>query len=138
MTWTYTPGGATDQDDIRSALGDTESSAPTSERLEDEEIARFLTLYGSAPAATVAAAKALMAKLSRRATEKSVGGLQLVYAQRIEGLQYLIGQLTTAASGLAMPYCGGISQGTVAAVEADADRVQPAFRRGMLDNPRAS
>lgn len=138
MTWTYTPGGATDQDDIRSALGDTESSAPTSERLEDEEISRFLTIHGSAPAATVAAAKALMAKLSRRATEKSVGGLQLVYAQRIEGLQYLIAQLTTAASGLAMPYCGGISESAITAVEADTDRVEPAFKRGMLDNPRAS
>ena len=138
MTYTYTPGAATDLDDIRAALGDTESSAPTSERLEDEEIARLLTVHGSPAAATVAAAKVLVAKLSRRATEKSVGGLSVVYAQRIEGLRFLIRELVASASGLAMPYCGGISASDVAAVEADTDRVAPAFTRGMLDNPRAA
>ena len=138
MPFSYTPGGVADLDDIRAAIGDTASSAPAAERLEDEEIERLLTLHASKPAATVAAAKALIAKLSRRATEKGIGSIRLVYTQRIESLWKLIADLEKTAAGVAMPYLGGVSVSDRQAVEADTDRVAPAFTRGMLDNPRAS
>lgn len=138
MSFSYQPGADDDLADIRAAIGDTESSAPTSERLEDEEIERLLTVHGSRAAATVAAAQALIAKISRRATEKSTGALRLVYAQRVENLWKLVRALEAAASGAAMPYLGGASVSDKDAVEGDADRIQPAFKGGMLDNPRAS
>jgi hypothetical protein len=138
VPFSYTPGGASDLDDIRAAIGDTQAAAPVTERLEDEEIARLLTIAGSKPAATVAAAKALIAKLSRRATEKDIGSLRLVYTQRIESLWKLVGSLEVAASGAVMPYLGGASISDRDAIESDTDRVQPAFKRGMFDNPRTS
>jgi hypothetical protein len=135
MTFTYTPGGATDLDDIRAAIGDTTSTAPPAERLEDEEIERLLTLEGSITSAKVAAARALLAKLTRRVTEKTVGSLRLVYTQRIDALRSLIKDLELKAT-LAIPYAGGISQSDRAAVESNTDRTQPAFRAGMFDSPR--
>lgn len=138
MTFTYTAGGASELNDIRAALGDTNSAAPGSERLEDEEINRLLTLHGSVAAATVAAARALIAKLARRATEKTVGSLTLVYSQRIETLQTLVADMGASASRLAIPYAGGISISDKEIVETDSDRVEPAFSVGMLDSKRAS
>lgn len=138
MSYTYTPGAPDDLNDIRAAIGDTDSTAPTSERLEDEEIERFLALAGSKVGATVAAAKALAAKLSRRATEKSIGGLRLVYTQRIDALWKLVRDLEASVAGVAIPYLGGASISDRQAVESNSDRAAPAFTRGMLDNPRAS
>jgi len=138
VSHSYTPGAADDLNDIRAVIGDTDSSLPDSERLEDQEIARFLTLAGSKGPATAAAAKALAAKLSRRATEKSVGSLRLVYTQRIDALWKLVRDLELIAAGVAVPYSGGATISDRAVVEGDTDRVQPAFTRGMMDNPRAS
>lgn len=138
MAWTYSPGGTDDLSDVRLAIGDTVATAPEAERLEDEEITRLLSAHGSVPLATVAAAKALIAKLSRRATEKNTGSLRLVYAQRIDSLWRLLRDLEKTAAGVAVPYLGGSSVSDRAAVEANTDRAAPAFRQGMLDNPRAS
>jgi hypothetical protein len=138
VSFSYQPGGATDLDDIRAALGDTEATAPTGERLENEEISRFLTLRGSKAAATVDSARALIAKLSRRATEKSTASMRVVYSQRIESLWKLVRDLERDAAGAAVPFVGGISVSDVDAVESETDRVAPAFKRGMLDNPRTT
>ncbi len=140
MACTYTPGGGP-KDDIRFAIGDTVTTAPVAERLEDEEIERVLALDADVPRAKVECAKALLAKIARRATDKTIGGTRLAYAQRVQALRDLIKDLTAAlpAGGvMAIPYCGGISQADVERVVADTDRVAPDFRDGMFDNPRGA
>jgi hypothetical protein len=136
MTFTYTPGAATDLDDIRSAIGDTVSTAKEAERLEDEEITRLLATSGSLAAAKIACARALLAKIARRATDRTIGGLRLSYAQRADALRDLIRDLESAITTAVAPYCGGISVADVEAVESQDDRVAPDFKSGMLDNPR--
>lgn len=137
MTFTYVPGSTDAIHDVRAAIGDTDPAAPSNERLEDEEIERFVTVHGSTLGATVAAARALMAKLSRRATEKMLASARVVYAKRVDGLRDLIRDLERDAAGLAKPYAGGISVSDRDAVLSNTDRVEPAFSVGMLDNPRA-
>ena len=138
MGHNYIPGGPDDLSDIRVAIGDTDSSAPLGERLEDEEIERFLAVLGSKMPAMVAAAKALAAKLSRRATDKSIGGLRLGYSQRVDALWRLVRELEAGVAGVAIPYLGGVSRSERTTVESNTDRQTPAFAPGMLDNPRAS
>lgn len=136
MSFTYSPGAGDDLNDIRSDIGDTQATAPESERLEDEEIFRLIARCGTKQAATLQAAQALIAKLTRRATEKGTGALRIVYAQRIENLWRLANDIKDQAAFASRPYCGGISVSDAQAVAANTDRVQPAFTAGMLDNPR--
>ncbi len=136
MTFSYTPGGGTDLDDIRSAIGDTDGQAKAAERLEDEEIARALTVEGTVARAKVASARALLAKLSRRATDRTMGGTRLAWSQRLDGLRAIIRDLEAALAATAAPFCGGISVADVEARDAATDRVAPDFASGMLDNPR--
>ena len=138
LAFTYNPGAATELDDLRADIGDTNSAAPASARLEDEEIARLLARYGTKPAATLAAARALRAKLRAVASDKTVGGLTLRYSERISELTVLIKDLAVAAAGQAVPYVGGTSVADRSAIESNTDRVEPAFKSGMLDNPRTS
>ena len=135
MTWSYAPGSTSSMDRIRLRLGDTSSAAPAEERLENEEIIDLLQTEGGYFQALAAAARALAAKLSRRATEKQVGSLRLVFEKRVDALLTLATLATTEATRAAVPYVGGISVSDRDAVEADTDRVTPAFAVGMLDNP---
>lgn len=136
MSWSYTPGGSTNLDEIRLLIGDTVSTAKESERLEDEEINRFLAREGSVTRAALASARALHAKIARRATDRTIGSTRLIWAQRAGALRDLIADLSTAAPVLATPFVGGTSVADRAATEANTDRVRPAFAVGMLDSSR--
>lgn len=138
MAWTYTAGAATNKDRIRLRIGDTISSAPTDEQLADEEIADLVTTEGSFLPAAAAAARALAAKILRKATEKQIGNLRLVYQARYQALLDIAKQLDTAVSSGAMPYVGGVSISDRQTIESNTDRVAPGFTTGMLNNPRAS
>lgn len=140
MGWTYEANSAADKDRVRRLIGDTVATAPVDERLEDEEITDFVAIEGSYRAGAALAARALAGKLLRKASEKQVGNLRLVYQQRHQGLMQLADSLAAAADAAsaraALPYAGGISISDREIDETDTDRVRPGFTTGMLDNPR--
>jgi hypothetical protein len=136
MTWTYNIAGTIERDRIRRLTGDTISTAPADERLEDEEIADFLATEGSYRAAAVVAARALAAKILRKATQKSVGTLTLVYQQRHAALMDVAASLERDIARGARPYAGGISVSDHDSAASNTDRVPPAFAVGMLNSPR--
>lgn len=137
MSWSYQPTGTSGIDAIRRLIGDTIATAPAEERLEDEELDALLRTEGNYKSAAATAARSLAAKLLRKATEKSVGQLRLVYQERGRGLLQLAASLEADVGRTAKPYVGGISVSDKAAVEANTDRVAPSFTVGMLDNSRA-
>jgi hypothetical protein len=134
MAFSYTPGSTTSLNRVRLLLGDTDSSAPVQQRLEDEEITDLLTIAGGYRAGAAAAASALSGKFARLATSKSMGRASLVW-QRFQQLRELAKDLQASVSLAAVPFAGGISQAIKDTNAADTDRVTPAFVKGMLDNP---
>ncbi len=133
MSFTYT-AGATPKDDVRLLIGDVDGNAMLDVRLEDEEIVRLLELEGSTLHASATAAEALAAKFARKA-EGSSGGL-VPSRTRAQELTSLAARIRARASSSAVPTAGGI---TISSRQTqDPNRIQPAFRRGMLDNPDGS
>lgn len=138
MAFTYTPGAATDRDRIRIRIGDTSSSRPATQRLEDEEIDDLILTSGGFRSAAIAAARALLAKMAALPSEKRVGDLELTWDDRLAGLRAVIRELEADVVAGAKPYAAGISRADRAASEADTDRIGVPFKTGQLDNPRAS
>jgi len=137
MSFTYTAGGATDLNRIRARLGDTDQTAPTNQRLEDEEIADFLVTEGSFRLAAVASARGLAAKFLRLATTKTVGNLTLIWQRRYEDLIGLANELQKSVAMTAAPLAGGMSLDEKRNDASNADLVQPAFKKEQFDNPRS-
>lgn len=135
MTFTYVAGTPDDRTRIRARIGDTDSTAPATQRLEDEEIADFITTEGTFRTAAIACARALAAKFFRLATQKTVGQLSLAFQRRAEGLLDIVKELKESAALGARPLAGGMSLSEKEADLADGDLVQPANRRGDFDNP---
>jgi hypothetical protein len=138
MSFAYIPGDSTDLADIRAAIGDIDSSRPVGQRLEDEEIARAIARVGSGVQATLECVRQLKARMWGLVSERTIGSLTLKWAQsRYQVLAGLERDLMRTAVMGARPYAGGISQGDKDAEDSNIDRAEPAFKRGMLDNPEA-
>lgn len=135
MSFTYAAGGGK-KHDIRLLIGDTDADALPTLRLEDEDIDQIIVLEGSLHMAAARAAEALGAKYARQA-EGSAGPSRIQPGGRAMELRMLASRLRTQSAGLAIPSAGGISIASKAAGEGDTDRVEPTFRRGMLDHPDA-
>lgn len=136
MTWTYDGDpSANDRDEVRYLVGDTDTS---SQLTTDEEIAYAVAEEADNLMAAARVAKALAAKFARLA-DKAVGDLNISYSQRQEAYLNLAKELETRSnrSG-APPYAGGISISDKETVVDNDDRVEPAFRKGMNDNPGVS
>lgn len=131
MALTYTPGGGP-RDDIRLFIGDTDANAQADARLEDADIDRLIVLYGGLRYAAAGAARALAAKFLRKFEGGSGPGPSRTRAQELNALA---AQLERSAAAVAVPFAGGLKQSEKTTALADSDRVQPAFTRGMLDNP---
>lgn len=114
---------------IRLLLGDTSSSKAM---LSDEEIDAFLSLEGGRDIAAAAAADAIGATFARQ-VDKTVGELKISIAQASEHYFALGDRLRFKAASRAAPYAGGISVSDKSDVEADTDRVKPAFSIGFTD-----
>src|SRR5438093_9378894 len=106
MTFTYTPGGTANLNRIRARIGDTDQNAATTQRLEDEEIADFITTEGGFRSAAAASARALAAKFVRLASDKTVGSLRLVWQRRYEDLVALAKELKASNAATAMALAG--------------------------------
>ncbi len=134
MTWTYNPAISTTRDQVRLALGDTDSSA---QLFSDEEIAGAITLYGGALNTAAALADGLAGKFSRSVTF-AVEGLRIENSAKAESYRRLA-QTLRAQSALAPGGIGvlvsGVSKGEMDAENADTDRVPNRFVVGMQDFP---
>jgi hypothetical protein len=130
MSWSYDPTLQTDRDLVRFWVGDTNADDP---QIWNEEIDALLAATTSVEAAAVDAARAILARYAR-AVDKSVGDLKISYGQRRDAYRALLAELERRlALKAALPAAGGISKARKAAVEADGDRVAPAFKRNQFD-----
>lgn len=135
MTWTY--GGdpsANDRDEVRFLLGDTDT---TDQLITDEEIAYAITQAATNRGAAALCARAVAASFARRA-DRTVGDLRISYSQQHKQYLELAERLESEAAYAVTPYAGGISKDDKETQEELEDRVDPAFRIGMQDNPRHS
>lgn len=129
--WTYSGDpSSSDLDAVRFLVGDTDIDAPL---MADEEIAYALSADGAVQKAAARIARAIAARFARKA-DKTVGDLRISYSQRVAHYQELARRLDLQADrsdvGL---YAGGLSVSDKEAVERDADRVRPSFKRGQFD-----
>lgn len=148
MTFTYDPAGLNDTSAghyagatkgkrwrVRLRLGDVmEVTTQANRHLEDEEIDFQLAEHGDDDlAGAVHSGEDLLAKWSHRELATVQSGMDTRWEnlrRRVEKLR----DLWNARAGVAV---GGVSVSEKEAAEADPDRVQPSFRREILDNPRA-
>lgn len=133
MTWTFTSTdvSGTSRDQIRTYIGDTDSS---DQLLSDEQIALALTDGGEVRTAASIAADFVAAKFARKA-DKSIGDLSISYAQMAKHYADLASRLRASASREVLPYFGGISETAKDTRESDTDRVKPGITITMMDNP---
>jgi hypothetical protein len=135
MTWTYNEKLALSRDRIRFYSGDTDT---TDQLMSDEEIAFALSESGSnVKLAAALVCEVLAAEFARKA-DASVSDLSISYSQRYNQLLRQAALLRATASRGAIPLAGGISVSRVAVADEDTDRVEPGFKRGMLDNPEVT
>jgi hypothetical protein len=136
VTFSYTLPITEDRDRLRLRIGDTDSSVPINQRLEDEELDELLSTFGSVAAAAPEAAEALAAKFARLAVDKTAGSLTIGYANgRHQALLSLAKTLRQKMAAYAAPVATGIRQSDRTSAESDGDRRVPGFKTGMLDNP---
>ena len=135
IPYTGAPSSVT-ADELKLLIGDLSTSS-SGELLKSAECTYFLTAYGSARAAAPHAARAVAAMFADQ-VGKSVGDLRLDAQQKFEHYSTLAKSLERQVTMTATPYAGGISIAAKQAVEQDTDRVAPAFRVGLHDNPATS
>lgn len=136
MTWTYASSnvGTSGLSTVRFRVGDTTTSW---QLLQDEEITGMLTLYGNPTRAAAECALAIAAQYARQA-DKAVGHLRIANSQSAIAYERMAKRLLMEVGLGVAPYAGGISVADKTAVNADSDRVRPAFRVGLHDFPVAA
>lgn len=133
MLYTYSGDpAASNLDKVRFLIGDTDVTSDP--QLTDAEINAMLTdNAGNAYSAAIACVEALISKYSRKVT-KSVGDLSISYSDIVGNYRELLAGLRRRATvQICTPYAGGISISDKQTDEADSDRTQPSFYRGMHD-----
>ncbi|MBU2701176.1 hypothetical protein Ga0466249_002290 [Sporomusaceae bacterium BoRhaA] len=131
MPWTYSGDPSTSlKDAVRFSIGDTDSSDPL---LQDEEINYLLTKKSSVNGAAYAACQNIIAKYARL-VDQTVGDVQTKYGQLIDHYNALSDSLYFDAGIAAIPYAGGTTVSDRRSLQSDTSLVQPAFRKGIMDN----
>ena len=138
MSFIYNPGSGEPKDHVRLLVSDVDANAPLDARLEDEDILDLLTLYGNRFKAAAAAARSLAAKFIRKFEGASGGpGPSRTRAQDLMALAARLEEQAVGGGSLLLG-AGFASVAEKATAAADTNRVQPAFRRGMMDHPETS
>lgn len=131
MPWTYSGDPSTSEKDaLRFLIGDTDPDDPL---LSDSEVEFLINRMRDVDLAAAEAAYSLAGRYSRMA-DKSVGDLSISLSQKAAAFLELADKLRRKAQVLAVPFAGGISLKQKATIEADSDRVPPAFSRDMFKN----
>ena len=132
MPYSGSPSSVT-ADELKLLIGDLSTSS-SGELLKSAECTYFLTEYGTARAAAPHAARAVAAMFADQ-VGRTVGDLRVDAQQKFEHYTTLATSLERQAALTGVPYAGGISISDKQSVETDTDRVAPAFRVGVHDNP---
>jgi hypothetical protein len=138
VSWTYdatvlSDASATGRRNIvRLEIGDTDTH---DQQLQDEEIDYFLGV--TSDDTTLAALRSVEALIARYARQVTVtqGPASFGAQERVSHYERLRGILRQRVALSAPWYAGGRSQSEKAALAADTDAVQPAFRIGQDDHP---
>jgi hypothetical protein len=124
MSFSYTPGGATDLDRIRLEIGDQIDGTASNESLHDEEVADLVARHGSWQRAVAPCARALAMKLSSLPTSKTTGQLQIVQKRADYLLEKAVAwERSGGGDGVRM---------ATASAGSDTDRPRSAFTRPTL------
>lgn len=116
---------------VRLLILDTDTNR---QLFQDEEIDWQLTQEMNVYATAASLCDILVAR-ARGVRGKKVGGLNIQYDPIF--YRELAGRLRARGAGYQIPYAGGISVSDKLAATSDTDAVQPAFARGIEDNPWA-
>lgn len=135
-TWTYDASRVATVPlyQVRRLLGDV---IYEDQQLSDSEVAFALTQRSTIEGAAADCARYLAGQYSRKPDVTSPGGITTNYGEQAKKYLALARDLDNqavrrGAGGIA--YAGGISISDKTSVQADADRVQPSFNLGMMDN----
>lgn len=138
MSWTYS-GRPEDNnvDAVRWHVGDTDSTQPLA---TNEEIEYALTQNPTVQKAAAIVCRAIAARFSTKASfsvgtvSKSCSDVSKAFSDRAK-------ELDSDPNGIVafvLPSFGGLKKSEKEVLDSDTDAVQPAFRKGMSDNPRAN
>lgn len=135
--WSYSGDPSTStRDAVRFRLGDTSPNDPV---FSDGEVDYLVSSEGSVSEAVIAGARTALARYARlvdEANESKDEKASKSHSQRVAQFQVLLLQLERGrgkrVSGI---FAGGISRAGKEAQELDEDRVAPAFRRELHNNP---
>lgn len=136
MSWTYSGNPASsDQDAVRFQVQDTDPASPL---VQDEEIAFALDQEATVIGASAMCLEVLARRYARLAdveltsgdakVKRSYGTMAAEFAKRAA-------ELRARAAGGGLPWYGGGSLSRKDGLAAEADRVQPTFRRGQFGTP---
>lgn len=135
MSWSYVGPASSAKDQVRFLIGDTTGTPVSMQILSDEEIEWLLSQYNDSPIqAAIRACETVIAKFSRMSDE-TVGSISIRFSQRAQGYRDLIADLKTRiATEDCTPYAGGISKSDKQTQEMNTDRVDPDFKKHMMEN----
>lgn len=134
MTWSYDTALTADKDKVRAFIGDTNTS---DQLLSDEEISFFLTQSDNIYGASAKACRAIAARFARL-TDTEVEGVSDRLSQMVRHYNDLASSYdrdSVKSGSSIMPIVTGISYGEMRLVDADTDRVVPAFKMSQFNNP---
>lgn len=134
--WSYSGDPSSSQRDaVRFRVGDTDPNEPI---FTDAELDHLVLAEGSTNEASIAAAKAAVAKYARQVATSDTEDKKTKrrdFQQRLEHFQALVKELVAQRSKRTVGiFAGGLSISQKQAVECDTDRVAPAFKRTTHDN----
>lgn len=142
MAWTYggTPGtdtAAERRDAVRWFVGDTDTN---DQQVTDEEIAFALSQASDSTYLAAAIVARSIAGKYARDVNSSVESLRISASEKQEHYLALADRMEKqakqfGAGGLGVPLFGGTSRSTMDSVDANEDRVDPAFRVRQFRNP---
>ena len=137
MSWTYTGRpDSSSKDAVRFLIGDTDS---TRQLATNEEIEYVLSTNSLVQKAAAIVCRAIAARFSTKASfsvgdvSKSCSDVSKAFSDRAKELEADFNGLACNA----LPSFGGLSNTNKETLDSDSDAVQPAFKKGMSDNPLA-
>ncbi len=142
LPWPYSPGpppvapqGCIDT--VRFLIGDTDT---TDQQLSDSEIVGVLNQNQGDPYQSAIEGCRYLAAAYARQVDKTTGDFHIAASQRHKAYLDLIKSLSAQSIrfGTPRPFAGGISESDKEANVENDDLVQPAFTRGMHDDPGTS
>jgi hypothetical protein len=132
--FTYTGDPANNsRDAVRFHAGDTDRRAA---EIDDREIDYALTLTDDTRVAAAILLEALASKYSRKA-DVTAGQVSKRMSTIAGSLREQAAELRSIAGIVATPFFGGLTHSGKLDLDQRTDDVQPAFKRGQFDNPRA-